>query len=115
MRFKKTKWGWWVVILDRKHFKVKLLRFKKGRECSFQKHDFRSELWLFLSGDGVMTKMKNPNSEKKRSIDAGLLPRKNSFEHIPVGMWHQFFSFEKSLVMEIQYGSSCEESDIVRL
>lgn len=105
MRFKKTKWGWWAVILDRKHFKVKLLRFKKDGECSMQKHNFRHELWCWLSGKGVL----DSNNGRLIYKAAG------DYASVPMQSWHQFKSFEKSLVLEIQYGSSCEEGDIERL
>jgi mannose-6-phosphate isomerase-like protein (cupin superfamily) len=84
-------WGWYLVLLNRKRFKVKLLRFNGKRRMSRQYHKFRNELWLFLTGAHKGTWRKH----HKRK------------EHTYTG--------DKALVIEIQYGSKCEESDIVRL
>jgi mannose-6-phosphate isomerase-like protein (cupin superfamily) len=87
-----------------KGFKVKLLFFRKGRACSLQKHSFRSELWLFLLGSGVM--------ENNSSIE-GL--SRGSYEVVPVGNWHRFTAQKNTIVLEVQYGEECTESDIERI
>ncbi len=50
----RKRWGWYKTLLERKHFKVKLLYFEKSKSCSMQRHKFRNELWLFIFGDGAM-------------------------------------------------------------
>lgn len=91
MRFRRRPWGWYLVLLDRKHFKVKLLRFSGKHRMSRQYHRCRNELWLFLTG--------------KRSGQWKLNQRMK--EHTYTG--------GRALAIEIQYGSKCEESDIVRI
>jgi hypothetical protein len=91
MRFKRRQWGWWLVLLDRKHFKVKLLRFNGKRRMSRQYHRNRNELWLFLSGN---------KSGKWR-------------QHYK--MKEHTYTGPKAYVLEIQYGARCIEEDIVRV
>jgi len=122
MQFVRRKWGWYLTLLDRKHFKVKLLRFKKGGACSNQYHNERAELWLFLSGKGNF-KIAGENShtncfgetypigweEDERMMGAG------EFMRVPLGLHHQYTALLPTLVLEIQYGERCVEEDIVRL
>lgn len=92
MRFCRRSWGWWLVLLDRKHFKIKLLRFKNGGKLSKQYHYFRNELWLFLSG-----------------------PRKGGYSHYIAKEEHTYHAFVPTLILEVQYGEKCSEGDIVRV
>ena len=104
-RFVKRKWGWYLTILDRKHFKVKLLRFNGRESLSKQYHTLRNEVWLFLSGIGIFT-LGGINSTRVHGGDYTLIQR---------GELHQYHPWSKTLVLEIQYGDKCEESDIVRI
>ncbi len=92
MRYVKRKWGYYITLLDRKHFKMKLLRFKKGGSLSIQKHYLRNELWVFLTGD-----------------------HEGNYYHIPVGEYHTYHAQKKTWVLEVQYGDYCLEHDIVRV
>lgn len=93
MRYARRTWGWYFVLLDRKHFKVKLLKFKRKGRLSIQYHKLRNETWLFLSG--------------KHS---------GEYWYIPQGDVHTYYAEnEAPLVLEIQYGELCDESDIVRI
>lgn len=91
-RFRRRSWGWWFVLLDRKHFKVKLLRFSAGKQLSVQYHNFRSELWLFLTGR-----------------------ERGEYWNVPKGNIHTYQSPSAVYILEIQYGEKCVEEDIVRL
>lgn len=104
-RFCRRPWGWWITILDRKRFKVKLLRFNMRDSLSWQMHDKRDELWLFLTGGGCF---KHCEKEARR-IDAG------EYKLVLAGEYHQFYPWDKSLILEIQYGEYCDEEDIVRV
>lgn len=101
MRYAKRPWGFWLLLLERKHFKVKLLYFKRGGKLSMQRHKDRHELWLFLKGEGHMAYSTPPN--------------KGDVKHIRPHRWHQYTATTKTLVLEIQYGTRCEESDIERV
>lgn len=96
----KREWGYYITLLDRKHFKVKLLRFNKGNPCSNQYHNFRNELWLFLSGIGIL------NEQRVQQGDYVLVPEQHA---------HQYTPWSRTWVLEIQYGETCEEKDIVRI
>ena len=80
-----------MVLLDRKHFKVKLLRFSGKQRMSRQYHRLRNELWLFLSGNR-----------------SGQWKMNEKFKN-------HTYTGGKAYAIEVQYGEKCEESDIVRL
>src|SRR6185369_872998 len=91
-RFVRRQWGWYLTLLDRAHFKVKLLCFKRDGRLSNQYHRLLSELWLFLSGE-----------------QSGAWRRINEDE------LHTYHAIRPTLVLEIQYGDKCDEKDIVRV
>lgn len=99
-RICRRPWGFWIVLLDRRHFKVKLLRFKRGGRLSVQYHHHRSELWLFLNGLGRF------NREGIKSGQWRLAQRNRK---------HTFRAIKPTWVLEIQYGEICSEEDIVRV
>lgn len=99
-RFERRAWGYFLVLLNYQHFKVKLLVFKKDGACSKQFHNFRNELWLFLHGEGHLN---------RKYIKTG------GYALIPEQEVHQYIALKKTYVLEIQYGESCRENDIVRL
>jgi mannose-6-phosphate isomerase-like protein (cupin superfamily) len=103
-RFKKTSWGYWIVLLNRKHFKIKLLKFKQGGSCSLQYHHHRNEVWLFLKGYGNFF-----NETGFFDVEPG------DAKFVRKGVIHRYISNLPSLVLEIQFGEKCEESDIVKV
>ncbi len=98
--FVRRQWGWYLTLLDYKHFKMKLLRFKHKGKCSVQWHRLRNELWLFLKGDGLLNDKPVMQGEW-RLIEARAL--------------HWYQAQIPTWVLEIQYGESCKEEDIVRI
>jgi len=104
MRYAKRTWGWYFTLWDAPHFKIKLLRFKKYAPMSYQYHNLRSELWLFLKGNGVFTK--DDISRSIRNGESILIER---------GSRHSFRATVPTTVLEIQFGNQCIEKDIVRL
>lgn len=104
MRFTRRSWGWYLVLLDREHFKVKLLRFTLAGVLSWQRHKLRSELWLFLAGHGAF-KLGEQDAFGVTKGDAVL---------VRVNENHQYAPWSKTLVMEVQYGDKCDEADIMR-
>jgi mannose-6-phosphate isomerase-like protein (cupin superfamily) len=103
-RFSRRSWGWYLTLIDRKHFKVKLLRFNAHNRLSCQYHKMRNELWLFLSGCGYFRR-----GEEASQVEVG------DYRHVGTGIAHQYIPWGKSTVLEIQYGEKCDEGDIVRL
>ncbi len=108
MQFVRRKWGFYITLLDRKHFKVKLLRFHTLGKLSYQWHKYRNELWLFLKGQGQLT----INDEVVMNKDEDYNGRFFLIEQV---MKHTFEAWKPTWILEIQFGSKCVEEDIVRL
>ncbi len=98
-RFRKRAWGWYLVLLEGENYKLKLLRFKRGGKLSVQKHRFRSELWLFIKGDGAWNGVTLP----------GMIWRLAERDE-----WHFYRATKPTWVIEVQFGRECKESDIQR-
>lgn len=98
------RWGFMLSLIKGKQFKVKLLHFKAGKGISYQKHNHRAELWLFIFGKGKMRVGKSVYFQHIKG-ESHLIPR---------GTWHQFTADKDTLVLEIQFGGNCSERDIVR-
>lgn len=113
-RYKPTKrdWGLYEVLSDYKTAKVKELIVNPQSQLSWQSHLERSELWFVREGKGLVyysTDFQGKQVEKKTLS-------KNDYFTIPKGRWHQLVNETKELlsIIEIQYGTSCVESDILR-
>lgn len=108
MKLIKRQWGFYLTLLDRKQFKVKLLRFHTLGKLSYQWHKHRNELWLFLRGQGNLyvngKTIKNQDKEY-----SGFYYMINS------GSKHTFEAWKPTWILEIQFGSKCVEEDITRL
>lgn len=99
------KWGYYRVLHEVPGMKVKELTVDPGCSLSMQRHRYRAEHWTVSEGkctiecDSVTYSLKT-----HETID------------IPVGIWHQLHNpFDKPCkIVEIQYGTQCEESDIER-
>lgn len=104
-------WGYYRVLHEMPGLKVKELTVEPGQSLSMQRHQYRAEYWIVGAGQCVV------NSQSPQGY---AYPPKTLTEHqethIPCGEWHQLtnpFS-EPCKIVEIQYGSHCEESDIER-
>lgn len=104
------QWGKFMTYYGSKQAKIKRLIIEPGKSISMQYHNHRSELWFIESGEGSLY----------TSTDGGELFLKklkaHDFYRVEVGQWHRLenrasFPLE---VIEIQYGTKCEESDIIR-
>lgn len=71
-----------------------------------QQHEYRAELWCFLSGEG---KWGTKDRGRRRIMRAG------DYEFVSPYEWHQFMAVKNTWVLEIQCGEKCVEQDIVRL
>jgi len=101
-------WGYYRVLHEVSGCKVKELTVDPGKSLSMQRHKNRSEFWMV--SEGVAT-LKTKDSDYAR--------RYYRHEHliVRVGEWHQLSNntTEPLKVIEIQYGLSCEETDIERI
>ena len=101
------RWGSYEILNNysgESSIKIKKLNFLPQKNISYQYHNNRNEEWFILNGigeviiDGVKKEVK---SGDKISIK--------------IGEKHSIRSFTNLEVIEIQYGSVCEEEDIIRL
>lgn len=104
-------WGYYRVLHEAPGVKVKELTVDPGASLSMQRHSERSEFWLVASGEATVFTL-------DRSTDADLLGRyqKHQYLHIGTNDWHQLINEDPNplKIIEIQYGTRCEENDIER-
>lgn len=98
-------WGYYRVLYDIPGCKVKELIVEPGKKLSMQKHKFRSEFWTVSDGN---CEVFLENSKIFCTKHSNLL--------IPNDTWHQLTNpFDiPCKIIEIQYGTDCNESDIER-
>jgi cytidyltransferase-like protein len=104
-------WGYYRVLHEVPGTKVKELTVNPGCSLSLQRHTYRHEFWHVTSGKCAV---------EQRMPGGYLLPTIELSTHsqvaIPVNDWHRIYNpfTEPCKIVEIQYGESCEESDIER-
>ena len=109
-------WGYYRVLhTDGHETKVKELTVNPGQSLSLQKHHKRTEIWLVSDGECMVEHHGHAIETDEYLIHTPL--HKHSEYRVPRGKWHRLFNpFDKPCkIIEIQYGSSCDESDIERL
>lgn len=104
-------WGYYRVLYEAPGIKVKELTVDPGKNLSMQRHQYRSEYWLVASGQAHV----NLISRNSIPLPARHI-RKHDILNIAAKEWHQLINpyDEPCHIIEIQYGSQCEESDIER-
>ena len=98
-------WGNYQSLVKEKEWQVKLIDVKPGERLSLQKHRFRSEHWVVVSGTA------------KVEIDGkSIILSKNQSSYIPLGSKHRLSNPGKNnlKIIEIQSGSYLGEDDIER-
>jgi mannose-6-phosphate isomerase-like protein (cupin superfamily) len=100
-------WGWFDTLEedDINPYKVKTIYIKANHQFSLQRHNHREEHWIVVDGDGIVT-TSTYTCNVKRGVYIHI--RKNEIHRMSAG------EFGIKLV-EVQIGSLCDESDIVRL
>lgn len=98
-------WGHYTVLADEPNHKVKRIQVKPGQRLSLQRHVHRSEHWLAISGEAIITR----EEEEIRLTPGGAVS-------IPQMCWHRIHNSGKEpfLFIEIQRGSYFGEDDIER-
>lgn len=106
----KRAWGEALTYYNTGLSKVKRLIIEPGKSISMQYHLNRNEFWFVESGMGTVFTRSNGNSVRVKNI------YKHEMYHVGAGEWHRLEAGadEKLCIIEIQYGSSCSEEDIVR-
>jgi len=117
-------WGHYKVLGDFNGVKVKELVVSPSMCLSFQKHEHREEFWCVNSGVArVILAEDYPRGSKKVEQDliednsTTIILHETETLVIPAGTWHQLInpSRQELSIIEVQYGSQCDEEDITRL
>lgn len=103
-------WGKFLNYYEAETCKVKRLIISPGQSISMQYHNKRSEMWFVESGHGIVFTLTDSGPTPLREL------KPQDFYHVTVGQWHKVANSGTTdlELIEIQYGESCVESDIVR-
>jgi mannose-1-phosphate guanylyltransferase/mannose-6-phosphate isomerase len=98
-------WGWYDSIDEGGRFKVKRIQVKPKASLSLQKHHFRAEHWIVVTGTAEIT-----NGDKVLTLT------ENQSTYIPLGEVHRLANpgTIPLEIIEVQSGSYLGEDDIVR-
>ena len=99
-------WGSFENLLDEEYCKVKRIIVKPGQRLSYQYHHERTEHWVIVQGDAIVT-----------LDDNEYIFGEGKVVEIPVGTKHRVENaFDMNLIfIETQTGSYFGEDDIVRI
>jgi len=105
MNYEERPWGNYTVLLTEETCQVKKLVVNPGKRISLQSHEFRSEHWFIVSGQGTA-------ELNGREIEVG----PGDSIDVPIGSKHRISCSEGEplVFIETQTGSSISENDIVR-
>ena len=98
-------WGYYSSISEGKNWQVKKIIVKPNESLSLQKHNYRSEHWVVVSGTAFV----EINDEEK-------FLNKNESCYIPLGSKHRLSNRGEEILtlIEVQSGSYFGEDDIIR-
>lgn len=104
-------WGYYRVLHDVAGTKVKELTIEPGQSLSMQRHQHRSEHWHISQGQCIV----NTTTACGYRLPPKTLKKHEHFS-IFTNEWHQLTNpfAEPCKIVEIQYGSVCDENDIER-
>ena len=105
-------WGKFFNLFTDNRLKLKELIVDPGKGMSFQKHNYRNEIWFVSKGKCLV----NFSEKDPDSFEEIILETEQSF-HVPVEAWHQITNpySQPCHIIEIQYGEQTSENDIERL
>jgi D-beta-D-heptose 7-phosphate kinase/D-beta-D-heptose 1-phosphate adenosyltransferase len=99
-------WGSFKTLYTAGHnIKVKELILDSGKSISLQKHQHRNEFWVIISG-----------TAKVQKGDTESILQQQDYVHIKQNTLHKLTNIGSDVlkVLEVQYGTVCDESDIER-
>lgn len=98
-------WGSYRIIFKNDLTQIKELCINPKQATSLQKHSYRDEHWTVIQGVAHIV----------RDSDCRIMEPNYSF-FIPKGVWHRIANLGNVVlkIIEVQTGSSFDESDIVR-
>lgn len=105
-------WGYYRVIHEYGiHTKIKELTVDPGKNLSMQRHHNRSEFWFVAAGTATVYGLENDNKIKIGEL--------KEHDHVWIDTlgWHQLANEtnEPLQIVEIQFGTECNEEDIERI
>jgi len=103
LRSETRPWGRWEEYPNKETYRVKRLVVNPGKRLSLQKHKQRSECWVVVQGEGIMTL-----NEEQRNISGG------DTVFIPREAVHRLENKGSAplIVIETQMGVCLEEDEI---
>ena len=105
------QWGYYRILHDVPGTKVKELTVEPGKSLSLQRHKHRAEYWHVSEGRCAV-EQRMPNGYQLPTVELDTL----SQIVIPMNDWHRLYNpFDVPCrIIEVQYGTICEEEDIER-
>jgi len=103
--FEIRPWGGFQTIEEGRGYKVKRLLVRPGQRLSLQRHRFRAEHWVVVSGSPRVIVSGRPKRLKPRgAVD------------VPRGSWHRIENPGRApvVLIEVQHGPYLGEDDIIR-
>jgi mannose-6-phosphate isomerase len=100
------QWGKYEVILDDKNCKVKKITVNPKSRMSYQSHKKRAEVWVIVSGEGLLTQEGKTSAVDHAAIIMIPFESKHRIENT-----HET---EDLVFIETQLGTYFGEDDIIR-
>jgi mannose-6-phosphate isomerase len=103
--FEPRPWGGFLTMEEGRGYKVKRLFVRPGQRLSLQRHRFRAEHWVVVTGSPRVIISGLPRRLKPRgSVD------------VPRGAWHRIENPGRGpvVLIEVQHGPYLGEDDIIR-
>ncbi len=100
-------WGWFLNLDENQSltYKVKQIYLNPNQKISLQFHNYRKENWVVVEGDGILT-----IDDIQKFISVGSIATINEKQ------LHRVEAGQSGIkIIEVQYGSLCDEDDIVRV
>ena len=103
--FERRPWGEFETLAEGAGYKVKRLVVEPGHRISLQRHRFRAEHWVVVSGAPRIV----VGGQVRRLKPRGTVD-------VPRGAWHRIENPGRRpvVIIEVQHGSRVDERDIVR-
>ena len=103
--FETRPWGGFQTIEEGRGYKVKRLLVRPGQRLSLQRHRYRAEHWVVVTGSpAVIISGRRRQLKARGSVD------------VPRGAWHRIENPGRLpvVLIEVQHGPYLGEDDIIR-
>jgi cytidyltransferase-like protein len=109
--FEERIWGKFYNLFQSDNVKVKELIVKPHNGMSFQRHNYRNEIWLVSEGKCIVNFKREDDG-----LDQSITLNKHDHFLVNIKDWHQITNpfDDECKIIEIQYGDKTEEADIER-